>query len=168
MAEGGLVQALPGVQADGDLVRAAAGHQPGQLHGEGGIPAEMAGGLFPVDEDGGLVGRAVQGEEEPLAAPLRRELQSAAVPADHLVVALVGIVEGQLPAGVGEAHGGGVALEAEKGIVKALGEFPAVVERSSDHDIGPFRWFIWAAPFKGRPEPHFVPGAYHKTGRGGA
>ena len=131
VAEGGLVQALPGVQPDGHPVLLPVLHQAGQLHGKGGVAAVVAGRLLAVDKHGGLVGRALKGEEEPLALPRLRYVKAAAVAAHHLVVVLVGVVEGEHLAGVGQPHRSALPPAVEKRLVKCLGKRPVVVPRDA-------------------------------------
>ena len=131
VAEGGLVQGLPGVQPDGHPVLLSILHQAGQLHGKGGVAAVVAGRLLAVDKHGGLVGRALKGEKEPFALPRLRHVKAAAVAAHHLVVVLVGVVEGEHLAGVGQPHHGALPPAVEKRLVKCLGKRPVVVPRDA-------------------------------------
>ena len=129
IAEGGLVQALPGIQLQGQEVLPFPGVFR-ELRREAGVAAAVGQQGLPVEEEAAALGRPVEMDKKAAAPIQRRQGQLFPIAGQILIIQLLRVVIGQKGAGMGQAHALRLRLPAqEEGFRGLSGKFPTVVER---------------------------------------
>ena len=130
VAEGRDIQALAAVEPYGEQVFFPIAQPVRQIGRERGIPAGMRQDLLPVHIHGRFVGGAAKRDRNALPFPFLRRVESAPVAADHLIAALVEVIERRFLYRVRQAHRPHIVFVIGgfcHGVLEPLREQPPVV-----------------------------------------